>query len=463
VLGLLLACPGLFVPAEADEPPSNDGTLYLELHNGGILRDAVRVHPRRMEEFTIDFSPRELANSELPASIRVEDVYRGLLVDALRHPAPGPALVSGWQQQVVDLATGQPVNEETFALWLERRGRMGAGTTSYSGVPRHSARKIDDAMRLQGRDCYTEVERQVVEELAARDVETLVPIAALYGAVYGYQTIPSPLFWLRETNRELLLDLVELHYEETGNRPLYIAQLLALVDMQRSMVLYQDGDKALGLLDYILDLEPDHAIARYWAGYLSEKFGEYRKAVHHYERYLEEDDDLEVRLRLGVNRLRAGEEDAGRAGLEVIARDQQAPRWMRLLAWSELASAFGDSNPRRAEALLVEAIEAFPADPGLRLQLAYHHRISAWDASVAELERALELGPAQEGAGPRVLYERPREEGLAANRAWLARQVAERASRLFETLDVLEGTWRRQLRKERNVVQHCQELLERGR
>jgi tetratricopeptide (TPR) repeat protein len=229
------------------------------------------------------------------------------------------------------------------------------------------------------------------------------------------------------------------------------------------MILYFDGEEALDLLDRILDLEPDHAVARYWAGYLSEKFGAYHKAVRHYERYLEGENDLEVRLRLGVNRLRAGEEDAGRADLEAIALDEQAPRWMRILAWSELARSLGESEPRRAEAFLVQALGTFPEDPGLRLQLAYHRRLSAWDASVAELERVLELGPEQEGAGPRVLYERPREEGLTANRAWLAEQVAQRMPLLSETLEKLEGTWRLQPRFQRNVVLHCQELLERAR
>ena len=460
--GLLLALLfiGSVLPSEASS--SNDGTIYLELHNGALLRDAVRLHPKRLEEFTIEFSSQELVIPDFPASIRVEDVYQQVLADALRVPGPGPALISGWQQQVLDMASGQPVNAATYALWLERRGRVGG--RSPSGVPENSSREIQDAMQVSGRDCFTKVERQVLEELAARDVESLVPIVALYGAVHGYQTIPAPMFWLRKFSRDLMLDLIEQHYDVTGNQPLYIAQLLSLVDIQRSMVLYQDGDHALALLDYVLDIEPRHVVARYWAGYLSEKFGEYRKAVRHYERYLEEEkEDWEVRLRLGVNRLRAGEEEDGLKDLETLARHEEPPRWMRLLAWSEVIRFLGESDPRRAEALLTEAIDAFPKDPGLRLQLAYHHRIKAWDASVDELEHALELGPAQEGSGPRSRYEHPREKGLAANRVWLAHQVAKRTPLVFDTLKGLESTWRLRPRGARRVVLACQELLERAR
>lgn len=446
----------------ATTEPSTQEIASESFANGFLVRSSARPGPEDQHVFELAPGFLEL-NADLRAqrvSIRVEDVLREIVLESLRHPERGPALLHDWQRQVTDHATGHPVDARTYTQLREARQKTTGSLArrTASTAPNVSARELREARQLPGLGCVTKLQRQVVADLAEIEVESLVAVLSLYNRLYAWQTIPPPIFWLRDHNQDLIIDLAEQHFEATGDRQIFLAQMVALADVQRSLVVSSDGPDAIALLERVLDLDPDHLVARYWAGYLSEKKGGYRDASHHFGRYLETDPgDHEVRLRLAVNQLRTGSRREGEAALEALARDPMPPDWIRQVAWSERIRQLDDSDPRTVP-LLREAIAAFPNDPALRLQLAYHLRLTDWPRSLEELEQALELG-SHGAATPRVTYERAREEGLARNRAWLAKQLAARRPLLLDSLDTLERRWHSQRAGERVVVTHCLEIL----
>ena len=406
----------------------------------GSMEDPFYVVRRR--------SAQELIRG-IPASVPVEDVFRRILVESVHRPSRGPTLIANWQQEVVDLAAGEKIDTQAYLrLELVRRNLGQASGSRFSSTVRQNAEGAREARYLPGIGCVDAVQRGVLAELWTFDLETLVHMTSIYLGTYGRQTVPPPPFWLRDHTRDLVLELAEIHFEETGQLDVYVAKLMALADIQRSLVIYYDGLDALDLFELVLDLDDQNQVARYWAGFMSEKFGEYRQAVRHFERFLTVDpDDPEVRLRLAVNQLRTGRRTPGSVTLEQLAKNTETPAWMRKVAWSELVRQESERGGGPALSFLRQATESFPEEPSFQLQLAFHQQVDAWGESQKSLDRAVDLGPKSPGPGARVRYEQGRTEGLARNRAWLVEQAESRRGALLAALERLEHQWH----LERNV------------
>lgn len=398
----------------------------------------------------------------IPASFAVEDIFRRLLGELVRHPADGPALLADFQQQVVDQGAGFAVDGSTYRRLEAARQRADAALGGYnpSGIPDLSVRDLREARELPGLGCAQKIQRKVIGELADLEIDALVGVIAVVIETYGRQ-VDQRAFWLYDRTQALAIELAERHHGETGDRDLFAAHLLAVADRQLKLDSYDGGLWALELFERVLTLRDDHPTARYWAGFLAEKYGRYSKAVRHFSALVEHSPgDAEARLRLAVNQARSGRRAEGEASLEALAHGE-APAWVRRVAWSELVRLVGDEDPERVLALLSEALEAFPDDSELRLQLAYHRRLDAWQETLGELERAIALGPEAEGPGGRVRYELARERGLIANRAWLAEQNLERRELTLATMDRLEMRWSNRV-DPRRPVDACEDLRPKG-
>lgn len=441
LLGLLIGFLGFFLvggvlPAEEAERPS-------EQHPWSTLQ--------ALEDGVVTL-PLWRPSLEIPPSLLAQDVLRNILAQSIREPASGGALLAPWQQSIVDQSNPEPITTRSYERLLLRRQRLEAAAlkTTPSGWPQVSPAELEEVRTLPGLTCVLQAQRFVADELTLLEPDGWLHMAALYTQTYTQQTFPAPVFWLRDHTAQEALAAMEAHHEVVGDTALFIAQLLALVEVQSHLVAYIDGFEARELLDRVLELEPEHPVALYWAGFLAEKYGDYRPAVRHYGALVEvQVDDQEARLRYSVNRLRVAtprsdEAQAAVAGLERLARDADVTDWIRQVAWHEWVGAVGEEDGPRAVELLRQALRLFPEDPGLHLQLAFYRRRPSWQQALDSLELAADLGPLGTEPGSRVLYDRPRRQGLEQNRAWLEAQLASRQEQFLAALDILQKQWRRE-------------------
>ena len=409
-----------------------------------------------------------VALEDVPVAIQAENELLRLLTETLDDPEAAIGELEAFQQSVLDRVATERVDANFM------------GDAPVTAVP--------------GLNCLRRLEVSVFGQLAAIDPEVQVPLAVLLTDTYRHQVGPPRRTWLTEHSHRTALRLVESYRrgrdpetddspvgvrgeaatgesptpapltseELEARRPLAIALLLVLADQQRRAGSYYDGGEALELFERIVRLDPEHSIARYFAGYLAEKYAFYPRARRHFEALAERHpDDLEARLRLALNQSRTGAKAKAEEGLRWVSGSASGTAaagdsWLRQLAFHELVRLAGD-DPKRASMELAVAQARFPDDPVLRIQSAYHLRQAAWDASVEELYRAEEsLGGGEETV--RVRYEFPRDDGLAENRAEVERQVALRLPNLRQAVVRLERDWRRwaQLRE---PIEQCR-LLE---
>ena len=399
---------------------------------------------------------------QLSPSFRLSRVYRGLLEVAIDDPSAGATEVADWQRVVIDFSNGFRLDLESF-LRLERARQQSIQSSTRfnpSGVPGRSAREIREARELAGLVCLQKTQLTVARQVADRDPRAMASLAWFHLGAYSRQIRPPAVFWLAPHSRDFVADLAGLHWQATGETELVIALLVELANVQRQANGYDDGLGARALFERVLELDPEHRLARYWAGFLSEKYGRYQRAAHHFERLAEVDpDDTEARLRWAVVRLRLGGRGASTAAttLRQLARDTTGtvPGWMSRVAFGELVRSLGATDPRAAIALAREGLGRFPDESSLHVQVAYHLRLDAWDESLRSLGRAETLRPAENALGARARYDLAREEGFAENVRWLEGEIERGREPLREALDLLEIQWLRLPQTRPEPIEAC--------
>lgn len=213
-----------------------------------------------------------------------------------------------------------------------------------------------------------EAQERVQRELAAREVESLVPVLTLHLDLYRVY-LRRKLHSLVGHGRTTVEGLAAL-YAAHGGDPHLAAEVLAALAFD----LYQSGLLDLGqrrckdALSYTLE----HREALLGLALGLEKDGDYRGAATVLERLVKVAPTFgEARLRLAVNLARIG---AGQRAEDLLtALVQDHPRgWVGTLAVEQLARLLlTNGQPDAALELLTTALASSPEQPGLRLLLAH--------------------------------------------------------------------------------------------
>ena len=199
-------------------------------------------------------------------------------------------------------------------------------------------------------------------------------------------------------------------------------------------------------------------MALYWAAFLSEKYAVSSEAARYGQRLLDLHlDDVEVRLRLGVNWLRLGRRAKGEALLWDVA-EGQAPPWMGLVAFEELAQLHAE-RPGRARDILQQGLERYPDAASLHVLMGFH-KAQAWQDAGRHL-RAVDNG--WQGApnlAPRARYDLPREGGFET--VWRRLEAAVEARRPALRKALLAQALRWRSSGVRPIIDQCEGALAEG-
>jgi Flp pilus assembly protein TadD len=154
--------------------------------------------------------------------------------------------------------------------------------------------------------------------------------------------------------------------------------------------------------------------------------------------------NAEARLRLALNLKRLEQTEESRKLLEGLTADKD-PSWVTPLAYQELARLDCErGKSSEAEKVLRQAIERFPEDLRLRIQLAaVLDRRGAPGEATALIEKALEPSGTSAGtsvktgevANARYLYNAVRADELAQTRTFLDESSKSRLQTLAQALN----------------------------
>lgn len=281
-------------------------------------------------------------------------------------------------------------------------------------------------------------EVEVVRWLAGRDLESVVPLLAMHHDAYRvYVERHQP--YLAGHSSRLAASLADLYARERGTAGARLLASRALASL--GVYAQQMGARvqAMGLLLQALELEPTSAVARLGAATIHERSANYHRAAEHLLVLLEaEPQHREGRLRMAVNLARLGSaRDSERLLRELVAEEETD--WVAVVAYQELARTYRRTDRlAEAQALLIEAVERFPADGRLRTQLAFVLDFAHEPQRALAVIQDLGEGETGEGAAepsPRRRYgmgpQAPYDEALAT----LADSAVSRLPRLVEVIN----------------------------
>jgi VWFA-related protein len=223
------------------------------------------------------------------------------------------------------------------------------------------------------------VQMGVVDQLARRDPELLLPAILLHKEAYSqYRLRKRP--YLSVHARRMTLELIDLYAEKA--RGSQAPQLASRILTGMAAEVYGSGAhiSAQGMFARALELDATNGVALLGLGFMYESSGRgdhktprYEDAIHVLARAVEVEPDLhEARLRLGINLGRVGRMREGAAHLHSLIDRGDTPPWIASLAYQELARLYLNSESYdQARRVLERGVEKIPEDSKLALQLAY--------------------------------------------------------------------------------------------
>jgi len=188
-----------------------------------------------------------------------------------------------------------------------------------------------------------------------------------------------------------------------------------------------------------LEIDPENVAALHGLAFCEERLADWKDAVRYLGRLLElEPTNGEARLRHARARVHAGGRARGAEELaELIA--SEAPDWVRILAYQELAGLERQSGrDEEAAALLRRGVEELPDNERLQLLLAYASR-GRWAESTARVEELVAGWTEDAGPSPRARYDMGPVDEIEANREAVERQLIRRLPALHAALDRLDA------------------------
>jgi tetratricopeptide (TPR) repeat protein len=285
-----------------------------------------------------------------------------------------------------------------------------------------------------------EVELEIADELARKNLDSLVPVLTLHQVLYR-EAVRKSGFLLSTHNRELTFRLVELYAERSGSPEGKLRAARFLMGLASEMIWTSPPSLRARVFQQILAYDSQQEAAILGLAVDAERQGRYADAVGYLQRLPPA--HTESRLRLAINLARLGKVQEARKLLlelsEPVALPPSTEPWHLAVAWQEMARlhlAAGDLDS--AEKTLRQGLERLPDDDKLALQLGLVRDLRKDPRGARDSVAGLGKTPGAGGAARHRYNQLPLE---SLDKAWaeLQEEGVGRISALAEVLGVGGG------------------------
>ena len=282
-------------------------------------------------------------------------------------------------------------------------------------------------------------EQGVIHQVGTADLEVLVPIAVLHHEAYRrlLQRGGRGHALAMIHTRNMAKDLALLYNEQSGSEGAALVTSRLLTSLGGLLQQAAQQLPAAEMFQKAIELDGRNIAALLALSTVYEKNAQAESAVKLLRQTLQVDPaNAEARLRLALNLKRLQQGDEARKLLQALTEDKDASPWVTPLAYEELARLDSDrGRSSDAEKALRKAVERFPDDLRLRIQLAaVLDRRGAPGEATHLIETALAAAPSQEASASRYLYNAVRPEEFAETRKFLDENSRSRLQVLAQAL-----------------------------
>jgi tetratricopeptide (TPR) repeat protein len=353
--------------------------------------------------------------------------------------APGSAAVAAPAKPTPPLgADEQPGAERASALYREALVHWADGETDRAcgELVALETRVVRDA-DLRTARALLRWEEKVVDQVAADDLEVLVPIANLHFEVFRrYLDLGAVGHALVQRHSRIMIhDLALLYRKQSGSEGARLVashQLASLADLLQRGAQHQ---AAAELYTQAAELDPHNAVPALSLAIIYEKFEQYRSAVTWLRQVLAiSPKHPEARLRLAINLGRVGETAEALALLEGLTAET-ADSWLTPLAFQEEARLLERRQSYgKATDVLRAGLERFPQSVRMRVQLAAAlDRQGKSQEARHVLSDVAQIKPDPQD-GSRFRYNMTSTDAVAVSRAFFAENASSRMRVLADAL-----------------------------
>lgn len=286
-------------------------------------------------------------------------------------------------------------------------------------------------------------EQEIIHQVGQTDIEVLVPIAVLHHEAYrrllarGGRGHALALVHTRNMAKDLAL----LYQDQSGSEGAALVASRLLTSLGGLLLQAAQQLPAAGMFQKAIELDGHNVPALVALAIVYEKNAQTESAVKLLRQAVTlEPANAEARLRLALNLKRLDQTKESRKLLTDLAAEKE-PSWVTPLAYQELARVDSEAGKSsEAEKALRQAVERFPEDLRLRIQLAaVLDRRGAAGEATALIEKALR--PSDPGAktgevaSARYLYNAVRVDEFASTRTFLDESAKSRFQTLAQALN----------------------------
>jgi tetratricopeptide (TPR) repeat protein len=294
-------------------------------------------------------------------------------------------------------------------------------------------------------------EQEVIHQVGQADIEVLVPIAVLHHEAYRRLLARGgrghALAMVH--SRNMAKDLALLYHEQSGSEGAALVASRLLTSLGGLLLQASQQLPAAEMFQKGIELDGHNVPALLGLSTVYEKNAQAASAVKLLRQALTvEPANAEARLRLALNLKRMEQTGESQKLLEGLTGDKESS-WVTPLAYQELARLASDrGKTSEAEKTLRQAVERFPEDLRLRIQLAaVLDRRGAPGEATALIEKALGLSGTSAGtsaginsktgevASARYLYNAVRADEFAQTRTYLDESAKSRFQMLAQALN----------------------------
>ncbi|HEY0553713.1 MAG TPA: tetratricopeptide repeat protein [Thermoanaerobaculia bacterium] len=285
-------------------------------------------------------------------------------------------------------------------------------------------------------------EQAVIHQVGTADLEVLVPIAVLHHEAYrrllarGGRGHALAMIHTRNMSKDLAL----LYSDQSSSEGAKLVASRLTTSLGGLLLQYAQQLPAAEMFQKSIELDPRNVPALLALATIYEKNAQAQTAVKLLRSVLViEPANPEARLRLALNLKRLDQTAEARKLLAGLAAEKE-PTWVTPLAYQELARLDVEEGKKgkspEAEKLLREAIDRFPDDLRLRIQLAalLDRRGAPGEAS-ALLDKLLSAPLSREAGSSRYLYNAVRADEFASTRSFLDENSKSRLQVLAQALN----------------------------
>ena len=323
---------------------------------------------------------------------------------------PTEAIANDYRKVLVRLASGEVDRALADLSSLEKRAVGG-----------NHNRKLVETL-------WTTKLRVIRDLIHAESLDVLVPIIVFHHeAAAAYRDEREPVLALH--SRHMVDELADYYARRADDPKAEVFAGWVLSSLGGYVLESRSFSTSRSLFLRALDMDPANEVALLSVGISLEMHARYWEAVDYFERLLKlQPNHPEALLRSSLCRLKGDIPDEvgirSLSRLQRVARDKDAPGWVRSLAFQELTALhMREERRQEAEAWVREGLEFASTDQTLRIQLA---SLLERRGSRREAQRVLEaIRPASdEGDSPRRRYDRVSTEGLQEGRETMRRMMA---------------------------------------